>query len=160
MPLSWFLWSNSLFTSDFLKKVLLARMGSTILKNDFEYFRSKISPFLTPKRLQNEQILSLLLALLALLLVRFAMCSLHVPFKNSLWLQPRAFFASEPRLQKRPSAKRLQFFQCRVRSAIFFLLFMLYNAFSIKFSSFFVKSAPRPRWEAHFWKTHVSKVAL
>ncbi len=40
--------------------------------------------FLTPKRLQNEQILSLLLALVALLLVRFAMCSLLAPFKNSL----------------------------------------------------------------------------
>ena len=43
MHLSWFLWSNSLFASHVLKKVLLACMGSTILKNDFEYFRPNIS---------------------------------------------------------------------------------------------------------------------
>ena len=50
----------------------------------FERLSLKTIAFLTPKRLQNEQILSLLLALVALLLVRFAMCSLLAPFKNSL----------------------------------------------------------------------------
>ena len=113
------------------------------------FFQTSVT-FLTSKRLKKKQILSLLLALVALLFVRFAMCSLHVPFKNSLWLQPRAFFASEPLLQKQPSANKFQFYECRVRSAIFFLLFMLFNPFSFNFFSFFVKSAPRPRWEAHF----------
>ena len=45
MHLWWFLCSSSLFASHFLKKVLLACMGSTILKNDFKHFRSKISLF-------------------------------------------------------------------------------------------------------------------
>ena len=45
MHLSWFLRSNSLFAWHFLKKVVLACMGSTILENDFEHFRSKLSLF-------------------------------------------------------------------------------------------------------------------
>ena len=60
--------------------------------------------FLTPKRLKKQTILSFLLALVALLLVRFAMCSLLAPFRNSLWLDSRAAFASKPRLQERQYA--------------------------------------------------------
>ena len=48
MPLSWFLWFNSLVASHVFKKVLLASVGSTILKNDFEYNRSKNSLFWPP----------------------------------------------------------------------------------------------------------------
>ena len=55
MHLSWFLWSNSLFAPHFLKKVLLACMGSTILKNDFEYFQSKISRFWPPNGLKMSR---------------------------------------------------------------------------------------------------------
>ena len=55
LHLSWFLWSNSLFAWHFLKKVLLARMGSTIFKNDFEYFRSKISLFWPPNGIKRSR---------------------------------------------------------------------------------------------------------
>ena len=57
-----------------------------------------------PKRLKKQTMLSLLLALVALLPVRFAMCSLLAPFRNSLWLDSRAVFASKPRLQERQYA--------------------------------------------------------
>ena len=50
--------------------------------------------FLTPKRPQKHYFLLLLLVVVALLLVRFVFCSLHAPFKNSLWLDSRAVFAS------------------------------------------------------------------
>ena len=88
---------------------------------------------LTPKRLQNELIFSLLLALLALLLVRFAMCSLLPPLKKGLWLQSRAVFASKPRLQKRWYAYPFHFAEFRMQSVVFFLHFMLYTYFFIFF---------------------------
>ena len=52
-----------------------------------------------------------------------------------------------------PSAKTIvctktAFCEYRVRSAIFFLPITLYNPFS-----FFVKFAPRHRWEAHSWSS-------
>ena len=95
MPLSQFLWSNSLFASHFLKNVLLVGMGSTILKNDFEYFRSKISP--------NGSKMSRFCHYCSLLLLCCSfgsLCSLLAPFKNSLRLDSRAVFASKPLLQK------------------------------------------------------------
>ena len=75
--------------------------SEVVLKNDFGYFRSKTSLFWPPKRLNAQTRLSLLLALVALLPVRFAMCSLLAPFRNSLWLDSRAFLASKPRVQDR-----------------------------------------------------------
>ena len=102
----------------------------------------------------------MLLALVALLFVRFAMCSLPVSFKNSLWLDSRAVFASEPRLQKRLSAQQLQFCECRLRSAIFFLPFMLYNAFSFKLLSLFCKTCSPPTVRSTFLKNSCKQSAL
>ena len=55
----------------------------------------KFSPFSTPKWPLQEQLLSLLLALIAPLFVRFALSSFHAPCKKRLWLESRAHFASK-----------------------------------------------------------------
>ena len=54
MPLSWFLWSNSLFASHFFKNVVPASAGSTILQNDFMHFWLKIPRFWPPDGLDKS----------------------------------------------------------------------------------------------------------
>ena len=51
-----------------------------------------------------------------------------------------------------------QFCQFRIWSVVFFVPSMLRAPFFTKYHLIFWKYAPRPRWEAWFWKRHKSKI--
>ena len=99
--------------------------GGHIFAKRIRAFSIKNITFLTPKRLRKEPCLSLLLAIVAPLLVRFAMCSLRAPFKNRLWPDSRAIFASKHHLQKRLYAYHLHFlnFVCDLLFSLCLLCF-------------------------------------
>ena len=71
---------------------------------------------------------------------------------------PVHFSPPEPRQQKWVYASLQQFCQFRIRSAVFFVPSMLRAPFFTKYHPIFWKYAPRPRWEAWFWKRHKSKI--
>ena len=71
---------------------------------------------------------------------------------------PVHFSPPEPRQQKWVYASFQQFCQFRIRSAVFFVPSMLRAPFFTKYHPIFWKYAPRPRWEAWFWKRHKSKI--
>ena len=71
---------------------------------------------------------------------------------------PVHFSSPEPRQQKWVYASMQQFCQFRIRSAVFFVPSMLRALFFTKYHPILWKYAPRPRWEAWFWKRHKSKI--
>ena len=134
-----------IFFSLFIKNVLPALGG----KHDFEkrrrLFSIKKITFLTPKRHLACHFLHLFRTFVALLFVRFALCSFFVPFKKWLWSARRAVFGSGSPLRKRRYKLRLRFLQFRVQSAVFFLRFLLDAPFFFKFLSFILKKCFLPR---------------
>ena len=84
----------------------------------------------------------ILLALVAPLLARFAICSLRAPFKNCLRLESRALFA--PRV---PSAKTTACntpYEFRIPSIVFFVLLLLYTPSSSRCWFFLCKKGSSP----------------
>ena len=110
--------------------------------------------------LQKHNFLSFLLALVALLLVRFAFCSLHAPFKNSLWPDSRALFASSAPSAKTTACNTLTFLWISYASCCFLHLFLAFHTLLFHVLLIFVKNASRPRCGAWFWKPHSCKIML
>ena len=158
MPLSWFLWSNSLFASHFLKKVLLACMGSTLLKNDFEYFRSKISLFWPP----NGFKMSRFCHYCSLLLLSCSFGSLCVrflpPSKTACSSTPVLFSPPSPFCKNDGMHSTCHFmnFVCNLLFSLCISCFT--HHFLQLFRRFFWKFASRPRWGAWFSKMHECKI--
>mgnify|MGYP003303640683 CR=1 FL=1 len=158
MHLSWFLRFSSLFTWHFLKKVLLACMGSTILKNDFEYFRWKISRFWPPNGFKMSGMfhycsLLLLWCSFGLLCVRFL-----PPSKTACGSTPVLFSPPSP-FCKNDSMHTT----CNFMNFVCNLLFSLCISCSTHnflqlVCRFFWKFASRPRWGAWFSKMHECKI--
>ena len=154
MHLSWILWSNSLFTSHVLKKVLLARMGSTILKYDFEYFRSKMSLSWPPNGFKMNRFchycsLLLLCCSFGSLCVRFL-----PPSETACGSTPVLFSPPSPVCKKDSMHSTCNFvnFVCNLLFSLCFLCFT--HPFLLIWCHFFWKTASRLRWEAWFWKLH------
>ena len=154
MHLSWFLWSNSLFAPHFLKKVLFARMGSTILKNAFEYFRWKILRFFTPNgfnmsRFCHYCLLLLLCCSFASLCVRFL-----PPSKTACSSTPVLFSPPSPFCKNDGMHSTCHFmnFVCNLLSSLCISCFT--HPLLQLVCPFFWKNASRPRWEAWFSKMH------
>ena len=158
MHLSYFLWFNSLFAWHFLKKVLFARMGSTILKNDFEYFRSNISLF-DPQTASKWS---------DFVIIARSSCSVA--------RSVRYVFASCP-LQKQPVARLPCCFRLQAplaKTMVCIVLAILWISYAIccslyafhalhtrffnLFVIFFWKNSSRLRWEAWFSKMHECKI--
>ena len=158
MHLSWFLWSNSLFAPHVLKKVLLASMGSTILKNDFEYFRSKISLFwplngFKMSRFCHYCSLLLLCCSFGSLCVRFLPPSKTACSSTPVLFSPPSPFCKNDGMHS----------TCHFMNFVCNLLFSLcISCFTHPFLQFhchlFWKFASRPRWGAWFSKMHECKI--
>ena len=80
------------------------------------------------------------------------------PSKNACGSSPVHFSPPRPRLQKRLYASHLQFCKFRALSAVFFVPVVLHTHFSSNFYHIFWKFAPRPRWQAWFWKLHACQI--
>ena len=158
MPLSWFLWSNSLFASHFLKKVLLAAVGSMILQNDFKHFWSKTSLFSPPKGFKKSRFChycSLLLFSCSFgsLCVRFLPPSKTACSSTPVLFSPPSPFCKNDGMHS----------TCHFMNFVCNLLFSLcISCFTHHFLQlvrrFFWKFASRPRWEAWFSKMHACKI--
>ena len=71
---------------------------------------------------------------------------------------PVHFSPPEPRQQRWVHESMQSFFQFCIRSAVFFVPSMLRAPFFTKYHPIFWKYAPRPQWEAWFWKRHKCKI--
>ena len=134
MSLSWFLCSSSLFAPHFLKKVLLALMGNTILKNYFEYFRSKISLFDAPNGFKMSRCcqycsLSLLCCSFGSLCVRFLPLSKTACSSTPVLFSPPSPFCKNDGMH---STCHFMNFVCNL---LFFMHFMLYTPLPSTFLS-------------------------
>ena len=154
MPLSWSLCSNSLFASPFFKFVLLAAVGSTILKNDFEYLRSKNSLVWPPSGLRNKRfchccLLLLLCCSFGSLCVRFL-----PPSATACGSTPVLFSPPSPVCKNDNMHSTCNFvnFVCNLLFSLCFSCFT--HPFLPILCHFFWKTASRLRWEAWFWKLH------
>ena len=148
MHLSLFLRSNSLFASHFLKKVLLACMGSTFLKNDFEHFRSNISLFCSLSGFKMSRFchycsLLLLCCSFGSLCVRFL-----PPSKTACSSTPVLFSPPSPFCKNDGMHSTCHFMNFVCNSLFSLCISCFTHSFLPHVHPFFLKFASRPRWVA------------
>ena len=133
-------------------------MGSTILKNDFEYFQSKISLFWPPDGIKRSRFchycsLLLLCCSFGSLCVRFL-----APSKTAWGSTPVLFSPSSPFCKNDGMHSTCPFmnFVCNFVFSLWISCFT--HPFLQLFCHFFWNSASRPRWGAWFSKMHERKI--
>ena len=126
------------FSHHIFYKMLLARMGSTILKNDFDYFRSKISLFWPPNGIKMSRFchhcsLLLLCCSFGSLCVRFS------PPSKTAWGSTPVLFSPPSPFCKNDGMHSTCIFMNVVCNFVLFMHFMLYTPLSSTFLSLFLK---------------------
>ena len=146
--------SNHIFS----KLLFLLERGQHFCKTISNDFNQKFHIF-DPQTASIRAFFVIWFALIALLAVPIAIFSLHARIKILLLAAVPCIFRPQSPVSKNECMHRCNNFVNFVYDLLFSLCLPCFeHLFFTKYHPIFWKYAPRPRWEAWFWKRHKSKI--
>ena len=133
--------------------LFLLERGTHFCKTTSSDFNQKIK-FFDSQTASTRAFFVIVFALFALLAVPIAICSLRARIKILLLAAVPCIFRPQSPVSKNECMLRCNNFVNFVYDLLFSLCLPCFEHLFYKISSYFLKYAPRPRWEAWFWKRH------